>query len=218
MDRMVALGKQDKPNMLALWSICWCFPLDRLVLWSSSSSPEKKRNIAPAPFQWKWKKGSVRYSDPAAEAQLCYAELSCNRTPHSISFTQLGPSFSLGAQRSLISDRDLVFEVNTRNKTSDNQRLCSQREDARNPDRGLEEGNLEEQWFKTFCSVVYKALGTWVLAPPCSSAINKQGGGQVQVTCEDATKGQRAPCTRFSLVIGARQLVAWPQNAVFKQN
>lgn len=167
---------QTHPLSSALCSTCGSFTWGYLVLWCSSSSPEKK-NIAATPSQWKQKENErheVLRSCHGSTAVLCRAGLitvssrfvhAAVRTPHSISISNLMETIwvyssviwwllfaALVAQRSLISGGDLFFEVSTRHKTSDIQRFRSQTdEDARNPARDLEEEKLEEQWWGLSC-------------------------------------------------------------------
>lgn len=115
---------------------------------------------------------------------------------------------SLGAQRSLISGRDLVFEVNTRNKTSDNQRLCRQREeDARDTEGASRKGIWRSSGSNPSVLLSTKPWGPGSLLHPAPEPLASRTGGQVQATCEDTTKGQWALCTRFSLARGVRQFV-----------
>lgn len=66
-------GEAGQTQHLSSLLYLWVFSIR--FFWSSSSSPGKKWNIAPAPFQWKGKeKGNVKYSDPAVEARQYFMQ------------------------------------------------------------------------------------------------------------------------------------------------
>lgn len=137
---------------------------------------------------------NVKYSSPAEEAQQYCASwahysffkaYSCwNRTSCSISISKLMETiwayFSVihwllfateVAQRSLISGKDLIFEINAKDKTSDMQRFCSQTHTEKTPE--TQPGTFEKRswrnstdetlcWHKALCNAVCKAQRTWL--------------------------------------------------------
>lgn len=147
----------------------------------------------------------MRSSDPAVQAQQCFG---LQQESSQQLIDSAGPILPR-AQRSLISDRDLLFEVNTRNETSDNQRLCSQREkkDTRNPNRSLGEGNLEEYGISGMVQTLVGDLSACFILLQCHQQAGL--GRQAQANSEDIAKHQKSktPIHRFSLVIGVKQFV-----------